>query len=418
MRMLLQFRFENFLSYREETEFFMTASPIKERFLEENLNPIVNLHGEEILKVAGVFGANGSGKSNLLKAFKYAIGTILGKTSNQFWQNFQFATSNPFLLDDYSKDEPAHFELIVLIDEIVYRYGFVIQGTIILEEWLYRTQKRETKIFKREKQIFEINGEEKILKELDKKGMIREDSLFLTTSAKFNDQVSRQLISSFESYIFFDSYDINSYLLGSSLSHRILEKQFSNKLIEILQSADINIEGIEFQKLENAGSLSFLDSKIAKDYVYTIRKIFNKEGESIGERKFKMSEFESEGTRKFFDIAIVLIQILEKGGVLFIDEMDVKIHPLLFQLIIKIFLDESKNPNHSQLIFSTHNISILDEKLLRRDQIYLCDKDKTGVSSLISLSEFKTPEGKGIRNDESIVKNYLRGKYGAIPLLS
>jgi AAA15 family ATPase/GTPase len=425
MKMLLQIRFSNFLSYKNETEFFMTAAPIKEKNEELNVKPIFQFKEESILKVSAIFGANGSGKSNVLKAFEFFINTILNKTEN-LWQNFKNKHSNPFLLNSKTVSLPSKFELNFVIEDIEYRYGFETLGAVIHSEWLYKTIERETKIFQREKQEFHISSEYKIFKQLEQNKMIPEDGFLLTLSSQFNEPIARSIIEYFSSFYFFDSFDITSFVLGSVATPRLREPEFLQKVLNLLKAADTGIQDIKLRKdretnVQNQGSLDveiLLNLITNKQNILSLRNVFDDEGNIVSTREFIFSKFESEGTRKFFDIAANAIEILEKGGVLLIDEMDTKFHPLLTKEIIKLFYNKKENPKNAQLIFTTHDVSLLDANLFRRDQIWFTEKDQFGVSNLFPLNEFKTEEGKGIRNDEAIAKNYLNGKYGAIPILA
>ncbi len=422
--MLLQLRFANFLSYKDETIFYMTATPKKE--LDKSLNklPIFKHHKEKFLKASAIYGANGSGKSNVLKAFQFFVNTILNTPEN-FWQNFSNSRSNPFLLNSRTKKEPSSLEISFSINQIEYRYGFEIYEKIITKEWLYKRQQRETKIFLRDKQEFDINGEYKILRQLVANQMIPEDALLLRQAAQFNDFTSRSIVNYFKTYYFFDSFEITSFIHGSSAVAKLKESNYLNKVINLLKKADTGIQDIKIKtdrKLQTPrqGSrdieaiLSILGNKQS---IISLRNIYDDSGNIEFIQEFIFSKFESEGTRKFFDVAAITVEVLETGGVLFIDEMDTKFHPLLTQNLLQMFYNPHLNPKNAQIIFTTHDISLLDANLLRRDQIWFTEKDQYGVSKLFSLSEFKVLNGKGVRNDEAFAKNYLQGKYGAVPIL-
>lgn len=420
-------RFGNFLSYKDETVFYMTAAPLKEKNPDLQRFPIFNSpKGEDILKAAAVYGANGGGKSNVLKAFKFFADTVTADKQEDFWQNYRNAHSNPFLLNQNAKGNPTSIELSFVFNSIEYRYGFELLGKTIKQEWLFKTEERETKVFSREGQTFEINGEYKILKELDRNNMVREDALLLTVSAKFNELTARTILEYLNKYYFFDSFEFTSFLHGSNATRRLEEPQFLAKLLDLMKKADTGIENIQIRRerksdTQSTGSSEFealLNLFMAKQNIVSSRKVFDDSGNVVKLQEFVFSKFESEGTRKFFDVAAVAIEVLEKGGVLFIDEIDTKFHPLLTKNLIKLFYSQEGNPNNAQLVFTTHDSSLMESDLLRRDQIWLAEKDEFGVSHLTPLNEFKSEEGKGVRNDEAIGKNYLKGKYGAVPVLT
>jgi uncharacterized protein len=423
--MLLEMRFGNFLSYKDETYFYMTAAPIKEKKEDLNIRPLFSYREENILKTAAIFGANGSGKSNVLKAIQFFIDTILNKPED-FWQNFRNKYSNPFLLNSRTKKEATSLEMSFAIQDLEYRYGFEILENRIEKEWLFKKQERETRIFFREQQNFDINGEYKIFKQLEIMNMIREDALLLTSSAQFNEPTAREILNYFQKYYFFDSFEITSFIHGSKSVPRLEEPEFLEKVSNLLKKADTGIQNIKIRKdrkltVPNTGNIemeALLNLFTNKQSLLSFRNVYDENGNVESLQEFIFSKFESEGTRKFFDIAVISLEVLEKGGVLFIDELDTKFHPLLTQNLINLFYNPKINTKNAQLVFTTHDIALLEADLLRRDQIWLAEKDSYGASTLTPLNEFKSSDGKGIRNDEAISKNYLKGKYGAVPILS
>jgi AAA15 family ATPase/GTPase len=417
-------RFANFLSYKDETIFYMTATPKKELHTSLNNLPIFHHSKEKLLKASAIYGANGSGKSNILKAFQFFVNTILNIPEN-FWQNFSSNTSNPFLLNSKTRDEPSSLEISFFINNIEYRYGFEILNKTITQEWLYKTQQRETKIFLRDKQNFDINGEYNVLKQLGTNKMIPEDALLLPLAAKFNDSTCRNIINYFKTYYFFDSFEITSFIHGSSAVARLKDSKKLKKVINLLRKADTGIQDIKIKSDRKLQTLrqgskdieAILSILRNKQSIISYRNIYDDSGNIESIQEFLFSKFESEGTRKFFDVAAISVEVLENGGVLFVDEIDTKFHPLLTQNLLKMFYNRQLNPKNAQIVFTTHDISLLDANLLRRDQVWFTEKDRYGVSRLFSLSEYRLQDGKGVRNDEAFAKNYLQGKYGAIPII-
>ncbi len=423
--MLLQLKIENFLSYKNEVVFDMTASSLKEKNPELVTDPIFEERNEKILRTAAIYGANGSGKSNLLKAIEFIIETVTGKKDSELWQNFNYSQGNPFILNPDSAKKPSCFEMSFIINSIEYRYGFKFLNSIVESEWLHKTKERETKIFTREKQEFDINNEYKVLTVLEQNKMIKPESVLLGLASTFNEINSITIVNYFKNFHFFDTFDIGSFIKGNKLTPRLEEELFRQKLLRLLQKADTGIDNINFVKdkkekikfngieLENIFS-EFLN----KQLIESTRNVYDNKNKLVGKLNLPFSQFESEGTRKFFDIALYAIEVLEKGGILVIDEIDTKFHPILTENLIRLFYDKEMNPNNAQLLFSTHNTNLMDSKVLRRDQIWLTEKDSFGETRIFPLSQFKTDLGKSVRNDEAIEKNYLEGKYGAIPIIS
>lgn len=420
--MILQLRVKNFLSFKDEITFQMTAAPIKERVPHLNSAPLIFWKGEKILKTTGIFGANGSGKSNLLKGIQFLVESVLGKKQEELWQNFKPGFSNPFLLNANSPKEPTSIEICFVVNHLEYRYGFEILGQSILSEWLYVKDKKERLIFQREQGKLEFKPNS-IFEVFSQKNMVREDAFLLKLGFQFNEPDCIQVINYFQNYYFFDAFDITSYLHGTKLASRLQEENFKAKVLNLLQKADFSIEGVHLKKQKRNISLGnheldqILNSFLAKQDIVTQRNIYNDQGKIIDKRDFIFSKFESEGTRKFFDVVVVCIDIFEKGGVLIFDELDTRFHPLLSRYLISLFYNPNLNPKNSQLIFTSHDVSLLDSDLLRRDQIWITEKNKFGVTKLFSLHEFKTKDGQKVRNDTSLLKNYLLGKYGGIPFL-
>lgn len=421
--MLFEIKFSNFLSYKNDSSLSLLASPLKEKTLDLEFLPFFYWKERQILKSLGIFGANGGGKSNALKVFRFLVESISGEKQNETPQNFRTNTANPFLLNPESEKKPTSLEIQFGIENMEYRYGVQFWNQSVFREWLYKKEERETKVFTRELQSFSVNGEYKILKEIIKNNMIREDALLLSVAEKFNDSLSRKIISYFNNYYFFDSSEIPSFFSKNNLILNLRNPRFTAKVVELLQKADTGIQNILLKQdiaenhLDTKFYQQFLASFSPKDQIISCRSIQDDKGNVLGTREFPFGIFESEGTRKFFYLAVTAIYILERGGVLFIDELDIKFHPILTKNLIRLFYNSEKNPLHAQVIFTAHDTSLLDTELLRRDQILLAEKDSLGSSSLLPLNSFKSEEGKIVRNDSSIGRNYLKGKYGGIPLI-
>lgn len=347
----------------------------------------------------------------------------MGKRQEDLWQNFKPSNSNPFLLNQNTPKEPTSVEICFVLNDLEHRYGFEILGSSVASEWLYVTEKKEKLIFLREKERLEFK-ENLIFQILYQNRMSREDSLILNLGYQFNEPTCTRIIKYFQSYSFFDAFGITSYMHGNRLASRLTEEEFKSKVLRLLQRADFSIEDIQIKKQKRNLSLGnhelnqIVASFFAKQDVVTQRNIFDDDGKIVQKQNFVFSKFESEGTRKFFDVATFCLDVFEKGGILIFDELDTKFQPLLSQYLISLFYNSEFNSKNSQLIFTAHDVSLLDSELLRRDQIWITEKNELGVTDIFSLHEFKTEDGRKIRNDTSLLKNYLLGRYGGIPFLS
>lgn len=411
--MLISFSIENFLSIKEKVVFSMEATKFKSDNL---LNNSVKLEQIELLNSAVIFGPNGSGKSNLIVAMKKMRDAIEGSLKNFDLIPFKFDTI-------YYNEKPSIFEIKFLYKDIIYRYGFSIKNNIVVEEWLYHKKNkfraRENQYFKRTYQEFINFGDFKKEADLIKKeNKTREDKLYISIVAEFNGQISRNILDWFSMFNSFSG--IHSNLTPYTLD-KISNENQRERIIDFLRSADFGIvdlqeKSISFdeieEKLKNDNLPIDLIEEIKQDgglksietyhHKYKDEKFIGLEPLSIGK--------ESDGTKKLFELSGAIIEALDNGETLIIDELDNSFHTKMTEAIIRLFNSE-KNTNNAQLIFASHDTNILTQKLFRRDQIWFTEKDLYGSTHLYSLIDF------GTRKDTSLEKNYLEGKYGSIPAI-
>lgn len=410
--MLIQFNFKNFLSFRDDTTLDLSATKIS-----EFNNRVVNVGGEKILPVAAIYGANASGKSNVYGAFEYmseyvAESLHYGDDPKVFNEN----KPSPFLLDDVSENSESSFEVFFTIPgdktEKSYNYGFCIGSEGVTEEWLNykaKTARKYSSVFYRsvEENVLDLSGlpkpaQENISIALDKQVLI------VSLGAKLKVEKCKVIREWFLNNEFTDFGDIFENLYR----HRMLPENFMDenvqkRVIQYFSSFDDSIKGFDIEEIPSEGD--------GKETRYKINAVHQKKDSN--DTALIPFEMESAGTLKMFALFPDLQEVLEKGSVFFIDELNARLHPLLVRNFILIFLNPEINVNHAQLIFTTHDVWQLSNLLLRRDEIWFTEKDKDGVSSLYSLADFVDEDGVKIRKDESYEKNYLLGKYGAIPAL-
>jgi AAA15 family ATPase/GTPase len=325
------------------------------------------------------------------------------------FQDFIFNTNNyiikdgfdihPYLLELENLYRPIKFEIIFKHIDVCYKYGFAIDKNQILGEYLITKKVRDTIVFTRNKNEYKVTKKYVKMLELVKKKMIPNNSLLITKASEFNEDIAINFISGLEQIHLISGIED---LIYKEPSLDFINNQENKKIVLfLLKIADSTINNVNI-----INNNIFLERNLLINGTIKKDRIAN----------FPLDEFESEGTKKLFNISRPIINTLFEGQVLFIDELDTKLHPLLIEKIIELFNNPVANPKNAQLIFTTHNTSLLSAKLFRRDQIWLTEKNEYGVSDLYSLADFK--DGlKGIRNDESIEKNYLTGKYGGIPFL-
>jgi len=416
--MINRFSFENVLSFKAPQTFSLIASVKKERLFDDSQNYAENLKDSKTLSSAVLYGANASGKSNLIKALLHFRNFIV--SGNQNLDSLDFNVPN-FQLDAEKAKLPAQFEIECFWKEKIYRYGFSVLNSGIEEEWLYVKEKRESEVFYRKKQEFTILGKNKILHELTSKKMVHSKAFLVTIGAQFNDASCAGFLDWIHHLNIISGIDDRLY--KDYTVRRMKESwEFSQKVVELIKFADFGIEDITINSSpgQNIKLTVGVNSAVefepgAIDDLMSKRFVLNSKG--LPELKeFHFGQFESEGTQKFAHIAGPILDVLEKGSVLVIDELDTKLHPELTERLVLLFHNKEINKHNAQLIFTSHNTNLLDAKIFRRDQIFFVEKDSFGASYVYSLADFKK-NGRSTRNDENIELNYLKGKYGALPFL-
>ncbi|MCI9247343.1 MAG: ATP-binding protein [Clostridia bacterium] len=396
--MLIRFSFKNFKSFKDENCLDMEATSLKEH--EYNVAKIDN---GEYLKVSAIYGANASGKTNVLQAFDYMKKRIL--VSDDSKKNSPIDEENVYSF--MINNDPIALEVEILAkNNKIYKYGFELVKDNIVSEWLY--EKRVNKFYS----IFERENNNVTMKtnKIASLSNIDENTLFLNIYSKI-DKDNEDFANVY--YWFMNS----NYLdLGNPDFEGIIDKRVS---LKILTDENYKKELLKFIKTFDAG---IEDINTIPDSVEAVKnnngivniKVTHK-GEN-GEEKTFPFYLESNGTRKMFYLFDFFIDVLKNGMVLFVDELDVKLHPLLTRYIINLFHNSDTNKGNGQLIYSTHDTVNLNKDTFRRDEIWFAEKDKDGISTIYSLADYKINDVK-VRNDATYNKDYLSGRYGAIPIL-
>lgn len=409
--MLKEFKIKNYRSFRDEQIFSLEVMEG-----EENLNNnVVELNRDSILKTIAIYGHNSYGKSNLFKGFSKMLQII--KLSSD--TNYKIDIEN-FKLNDFSRNEPTMFEVTIIIDEITYRYGFEVFNELIKKEWLFKDEGEEYTIFER----LNSKNDSIILspdyKNLEKyKEFTRENELFLSSMEKNNITDEIKNICDFlrKKINIISAEDMISQITSKMILNKQIEKE---QILEALKRADLGISNFQVKQeeqnfeelpeffkmiLKNNGEKDG-NNKIYSTQEEIIHSIYSKNNNEMEGESFDMNSFESEGTKKLYSIIGPILDTINKGSIIFIDELDSKLHHFLVEYIIRLFND---NNNKAQLIFNTHDFYLLKGNIFRKDQIYFVDKDRYGVSNLYSLGDFK-----GLNKESNIMGHYLLGNFGAI----
>lgn len=402
--MLLEFSVGNFLSFKEKKTFSLEAGSITE--LKDN----VTKEGKyKVLRSAVIYGANSSGKSNFIKALDFMVTTI--KNSSKINSTDKLNVS-PFLLNVETENQPSFFEILFVInngfDSKRYRYGFEIDNDKVHSEWLYilnEKSKKEDVYFIRNNDGIGVADIFEEAKGLESK--TRDNGLFISLADQFNSKTA------------------NAVMIKLSRTNILsgIEHETSINATNVLYSDDKHKSGIEdfIEKLDLGFNKFLVDddaSKTFRNRVKTLHSKFDAKGKVVSNVEFKMNEQESSGTNKIFDLSGYIVFTLKYGLTLVVDELDAKLHPILTQSIITLFNNPETNTKNAQLIFTTHDTNLLGANLFRRDQIWFTEKNNFEATDMYSLLEFKDEDGNTIRKDRSFEKDYIRGRYGAIPYIS
>lgn len=416
--MFKEFKFGNFRSFKEKQVLSLEAMGQKRPELD--CFNIKELGKDKILKTSVIYGHNSFGKSNIFKALS-TMKRIIRQCTNP---DYKIDVDN-FKLDKESKDLPSIFEVTFINKSITYRYGFEVLKDKIVKESLHKKNVREVTIFQREaseNSSIELNTSYKRLKKYIE--FTRENELFLSSMIK-NNEVDE--IKEIYDWILNNIKVFSADRISESTTSKLfLKNKLDKKLIlNALQNADLGIESIEISEEEKDFNdmPNFIKEFIKEEFkgkdtseekFFSTKEVFKHNIYDENEKKidtidFDFRENESEGTIKLYSIIGPVLDALENGYTLFIDELDSKLHHSITKYIVDLFHDLSRNKKNAQLIFNTHDFYLLKEDIFRKDQIYFANKNKYGESSLYSLGDFK-----GIDKKSNILAHYLAGNFGAV----
>lgn len=424
--MLIEFTVENYRSFRDEAVLSMEATG-----LSTLKNILIPFGGMRILPSIAIYGKNGGGKSNVIRAFWLAVQFI--KNAQKTQHEKAAIPVVPFALNDYSASEPTKFSFVYTLDGIKYWYSFSATKEKVYSESLYHAPKKQKSlIFSREEQQFsftEAKARRKLISQV-----VAENQLFFSIACTMNDEDCARAMTWFREKVYFsrDYSDIPRQLLEYSNDANMLRA-----ISDYAKAADVGIEDMKFEiNSKETSEETDLPNNIPDEIKAALVQFMHllSETSNNSETHLKMGQVtatsthqgkdksgnprvytmeladESDGTRKLMSLAPAIESVLSKGGLLLVDEIEKELHPSLVNFIIAKFQSKKTNPNGAQIVFTTHNTELLSMELLRKDQLYFVDKNKEdGSSELYSISDFST------RTTENIRKGYLLGKYGATP---
>jgi AAA15 family ATPase/GTPase len=378
---------------------------------------VIDAHSCKLLRSIVVYGANSSGKSNVIKAFNHM--------KNCVWDSIRLNSSDPlvhypFLLSSV-ENEPTFFEIIFLDEKQQFRYGFEYDSEKIVSEWLFAG---EELLFVREFQNIEISERGQFEEGNGKEKITNRNRLFLSLVAQLNGEISNRVMDCFGKFNCISGIKHGDY---SNLSLKMFEEQSTGykESMELFQKLQLGFKGIKVLELEldTANSSRYKLSDVKSNHIekfpviYTIHNQYDEQGRAIGTISWPQDDLESDGTKKIMDLAGPIFDTLLNGSVLIIDELDAKLHPLITMHIVSLFNNPLANPKNAQLLFATHDTNLLNLDIFRKDQIWFTEKDKMEQTDLYSLNDFVFPDKTEIKKDKNLKVNYINGRYGAIPYI-
>lgn len=414
--MLVEFRVKNFRSLRDEQVLSLVAS--KDKYLQDTHTLRTALRAAPaLLRSTVIYGANASGKSNLIKALQYMRGVVLeSATVIQPGQTFGV---QPFRLDARSASQPTEFEITFILEGVRYQYGFSMTPQRIVSEHLlvykaFKPQRWFARRFDAQtgKDVYDFSSSLKGAKSLWESAT-RPNALFLSMAVQLNSEDLRPVFDWFANglVIFNEHAKLNPQILIQMLK----QAEGRERIRDFLIGAGISITDIEVVTRKVPGQTIHFDlaagkTEVRSEDVEEHQFLFSHVTEQ-GQAVFDLMD-ESNGTRKLLFLTGPVLDILKKGLIFVVDELDTSLHTVLVRELVRLFHRPEVNTGGAQLIFTTHDTSLLVEPdLFRRDQVWFVDNDRDQASTLVALSEFSP------RKNEAIERGYLQGRYGALPFL-
>ena len=419
--MLIEFRVENYRSLRDEQVLTMVAGRVGDE-ADPRPRQIVGL-AERLLPIAVLYGANASGKSNVLAALAFMRDAVV--LSHRIWPPDEGVPRDPFAWGP-KRSEPSLFEVTALISGVRHQYGFSVNDECVLEEWLYAWPNRKKQVwFERDCKKFEfgenLKGENKLIE-----AVTRPNALFISAAAQHKHQQLTPIFSWFRT-INGVNFAGRQAVSDPPLHEMALARLLDDDGVEVRQLTSSSLETSKeplrerFRTLLRNADIGITDIGVNRGHPDKWAR------QSSGPHRFWLKhqsesddswmplEEESHGTQTLFRLALPILQAIQEGGILLVDELEASLHPTLAQHIVRQFNDPTTNPRNAQLLFATQDTNLLGttlgEPTLRRDQVWLTEKDGEGATMVYPLSDYKP------RKAENLERGYLQGRYGATPYL-
>ncbi len=400
--MIIQFSIGNYRSFNGIQTINFRATGIVSENKTVDANNIAEVDGQRLLKTLGVYGANASGKSNLVKGFHFFKRMVKWSLNNE--DLFTHIYDPNIQAIENKSDDCGYFQVVILIEGRKYRYGFTLGEKEIATEWLFGPDRGNGNYyFSRIGKEIEINEEyfpEGLNIPYDTK--LRANTLFLTFCSSYNGQISGS-IRDFISYKIKHTETSDNDSDRNADTNKLVEENNKEVVLNWLREAGLDYNDIKIQKNNNRNE---------HPTIIVYKNIYDSHGKIIGTIPMNLKEDESDGTQKYYSFIGKLYKKFEDGGLLISDEIDSNFHPALLQKIISLFNNPLVNKANAQLLFTSHDTNLMSPEIMRRDQFYFTEKSSNDETVLYSLSDLK-----GIRNNADFANQYLAGFYGALPVL-
>lgn len=414
--MLLEFTVGNFKSFMNKATLSLEAT--SDDWLDDDNVAHLTRPPLRLLKAAAIYGPNAGGKSNFVNAIAEFRSIVLGSSKDS--QQGEPLPVVPFRLHAKTENEPTFFEAVFLKEETRYRYGFEATKDEIVSEWLFRQKNsiRETNLFTREKRDITLNEGFREGKGLPKR--TRSNALFLSVVAQFNGDIAGEVMSHISSCRVITGLQDGGYM-GFTAS-LLDDKEYGSAIRNFVKTADFGIEDIVRRDVDLEKFLASLPKGLPRSVrdamaqnsegaftVLATHRRYGLKDKPAGVVEFDFANEESDGTRQFLALAGPFLHTLQEGSVLFVDEFNSRLHPVLTKRLVALF-NTSANRKNAQLVFVTHDQGLLNSRTIRRDQVWIAEKGPFGASELFRLSQIP-----GVRKDANLEKEYLLGQFGGVP---
>jgi predicted ATPase len=419
--MLLEFRVRNYRSFRDEQTLSLVAGPGDEHAGTHTM-PVPGSEGDRAVRVAALYGANASGKTNLLLAVK-AMREAVVRSAVGAQRGDAIAAAEPFRLSEATRTAPTRFEATFVVEAVEYTYGFEATRAHVRREWLHSYPRgRRRRWFERTRDsetgtdAYDF-GESMRGEKQQIATATRANALFLSTAAQLNNDSIGPVFDWFRDRVTF----LEGRAVATDATLRMCADDETREAVaRLMQAADVGIQHLIYsdapppdleRALELMQNLINDDAELSEfSFLDEFRSIsFLHGGEDGAVQPFDLGD-ESHGTQQLFALAGPLLSALAGGHVLLVDELDASLHPRMVEEVIDLFNDPEANPKGAQLVCNLHDTTPFDRATLRRDQIWLTEKFADGASELVALLEYAP------RKDEALEKRYRQGRYGGVPV--